>query len=56
MKPLYSFEIHSHIRNYTAEIHSSYDFFGSLAELPNHALLVDKNVYCLYEGIIKKYF
>lgn len=56
MMPLYSIEIHSRFRNYTAEIHGNYEFLKQLADLPNHALLVDKNVYYLYEEIIKKYF
>ena len=56
MSPLYSIEIRSRIRNYTAEIHADYDFLDQLAALPQHALLVDKNVYELYQEIIDKRF
>ena len=56
MTPLYSIEIHSHIRNYTAEIHTDYNFLDQLSALPQHALLVDKNVYELYREIIDPRF
>lgn len=56
MSLLYSLEIRSNIRNYTAEIHENYDFFNQLATLPHHALMVDKNVYTLYNDILNKRF
>ncbi len=56
MSPLYTLEIRSNLRNYTAEIHDNYDFLDELAALPNHALLVDKNVFDLYKDIICKRF
>lgn len=56
MTPLYSIEVHSYIRNYTAEIHENYDFMDQLAALQHYALMIDKNVYELYHEVIDKKF
>ncbi|MBR2642100.1 MAG: 3-dehydroquinate synthase [Lentisphaeria bacterium] len=56
MTARYTLNIHSNIRNYTAEIHTDYSFLDQLAELPNAAVLVDRKVYDLYTEIITKRF
>lgn len=48
--------IKSKIRNYKVKFVDNFKFLGELAQIKNHILIVDKNVYKLYKNTINKSF